>query len=84
MNIKYQEERVVEILELLNESKKQLINSKNIVEKEMATMKNLTTKINVEDLYLLNLYSGLIEKIDGEILSINNMKRMPVSPMARF
>jgi hypothetical protein len=76
MNIKYQEDKVIEILELLNESKKQLINSKNIVENEMTTMKNLTTKINVEDLYLLNLYSGLIEKIDGEILSINNMKKI--------
>lgn len=76
MNIKYQEDKVIEILELLNESKKQLINSKNIVENEMTTMKNLTTKINVEDLYLLNLYSGLIEKLDGEILSINNMKKI--------
>ncbi len=76
MNVKYQEDKVIEILELLNESKKQLINSKNIVENEMTTMKNLTTKINVEDLYLLNLYSGLIEKIDGEIVSINNMKKI--------
>ena len=76
MNIKYQEDKVIEILELLNGSKKQLINSKNIVENEMTTMKNLTTKINVEDLYLLNLYSGLIEKLDGEILSINNMKKI--------
>ncbi len=74
MNIKYQEAKVLEILELLDESKKQLLNSKNIVEKEMSNMKNITTKINVEDLYLLNLYNFLIERIEVEILSIKNMK----------
>lgn len=74
MNIKYQDAKVLEILELLENSKRQVLNSKMVVEKEMANMKNLSTKINVEDLYLLNLYNSLIEKLDGEIQSIKNMK----------
>lgn len=74
MNIKYQEDKVLEILNLLNSSKQIIINSKMIVEKEMDNMKNTTTKINTDDLHLINLYNNLIEKIDGEIESITNMK----------
>ena len=74
MNIKYQEDKVLEILNLLLNSKSTLTNSKMIIEKEINNMKNLSSKINVEDLHLLNLYNELIEKINGEIESINNMK----------
>ena len=74
MNIKYQEDKVLEILNLLQKSKSTLTNSKMIIEKEINNMKNLSSKINVEDLHLLNLYNELIEKINGEIESINNMK----------
>lgn len=74
MNIKYQKDKVLEILELLNNSKQSLMNSKMIVEKEINNMKNLRSKINVEDMALLNLYNNLIEEIEGEISSINNMK----------
>lgn len=74
MNIKYQEDKVLEILNLLQNSKSTLTNSKMIIEKEINNMKNLSSKINVEDLHLLNLYNELIEKINGEIESINNMK----------
>ena len=73
MNIKYRKDRVLEILELLKNSKDQIINSKSIVEKEINTMKNLSTKINVDNEYLLSLYNILITKIDDEITSINNM-----------
>ena len=76
MNIKYQEDKVLEILESLKRSKSIIVNSKMIVEKEIKNMKNTTTKINVENLYLINLYTNLINKIDGEIESINNMKMM--------
>ena len=73
MNIKYRKDRVLEILELLKNSNDQIINSKSIVEKEINTMKNLPTKINVDNEYLLSLYNILITKIDDEITSINNM-----------
>ncbi len=74
MNIKYQKDKVLEILELLNDSKQSLMNSKMIVEKEINNMKNIRSKINVEDMALLNLYNNLIEEIEEEISSINNMK----------
>lgn len=76
MNIKYRKDRVLEILELLKNSKDQIINSKSIVEKEINTMKNLSTKINVDNEYLLSLYNILITKIDDEIASINNMSNI--------
>ena len=76
MNIKYRKDRVLEILELLKNSKDQIINSKSIVEKEINTMKNLPTKINVDNEYLLSLYNILITKIDDEIASINNMSNI--------
>ncbi len=73
MNIRYQKDKVLEILELLRNSKDQIINSKAIVEKEINTMKNLSTKINVDNDRLISLYNLLINKIDDEITSINNM-----------
>ena len=76
MNIKYRKDRVLEILELLKNSNDQIINSKSIVEKEINTMKNLPTKINVDNEYLLSLYNILITKIDDEIASINNMSNI--------
>ena len=76
MNIKYQKDKVLEILELLRNSKDQIINSKTIIEKEINTMKNLSTKINVDNDYLISLYNLLINKIDDEIASINNMSNI--------
>ena len=76
MNIKYQKAKVLEILELLRNSKNEIINSKIIVEKEINNMRNLSTKINVDNKYLLSLYDALIAKIDDEIASINNMSNI--------
>ena len=74
MNIKYQKDKVLEILELLNNSKKSILESKIVIEKELSNMTNMNTKINVNDVKLLNLYNNLIQKIDEEIESITNMK----------
>ena len=73
MNIRYQKEKVLEMLELLENSKKIIISSKSTLENEMYFMRNLKTSISVEDHYLINLYDELIEKLEEEIISIKKM-----------
>ena len=73
MNIRYQKDKVLEMLELLGNSKKIIVSSKSTVVNEISSMKNLKTNISVENRYLIKLYEELIQKIDDEITSINNM-----------
>ncbi len=73
MNIKYQKDRVLEMLELLENTKKIIISSKSTIDNEIASMRNLKTNISVDNHYLVNLYEELINRIDEEIISIKNM-----------
>lgn len=73
MNIKYQKDKVLEMLELLENTKKIIVSSKNTIVNEISSMRNLKSNISVENHYLVNLYDELIKKIEEEIISIKNM-----------
>ena len=73
MNIKYQNDKVLEMLELLENTKKIIVSSKNTIVNEISSMRNLKSNISVENHYLVNLYDELIKKIEEEIISIKNM-----------